>query len=550
LKWRKRNPPPVPASLRPFSHLRICSILFSLVLLLSISALAQVSIPKPAPATPQSEAPVDPLGRTTPRSAVFGFLTAARKGEDGLAAQYLNTNLRGKDASVLAHQLFTVLDRRLPPRLNQLSDKPDGAFADALHPNQELVGTIRSDNGDVDIFLQRVDRGKSGQLWLFSSKTLESVPALFDEADTVSVYEILPNFLLNNRLDGIPLFEWLAVFIGLPFLYFLTGLLDPIFRRLNGLVRRLRHGKPYLVRPESLPKPIRLLLLAFAIHWINSKINLPLLARQFWSNTATVITIGSIVWLLFHIVRWSEEYLRRLLQRRNVTGAASMLRLTRWVVDLLIIFLGALVTLRYFGVNPTAALAGLGVGGIAVALAAQKTLENVIGGVSLIFDQAVRVGDQLKMGPTQGVVEDIGLRSTRIRTLDRTVVSVPNGQIATMSIENISSRDKFWFHHILALRYGIMPPQMSATLDGVRRLLEQTRHLQPGSVRVRFLRFGVYSLEVEVVAYVLATDLDNFFEIQESCLLAIMEFIESAGIQFASPPLTMPPPVTTPSNAT
>ena len=93
---------------------------------------------------------------------------------------------------------------------------------------------------------------------------------------------------------------------------------------------------------------------------------------------------------------------------------------------LLVIFAGVLVTLHYFGVGATAALAGLGVGGIAVAFAAQKTLENVIGGVSLIFDKALRVGDSLKVGDTQGTVEDIGLRSTRIRTLERTLVSVPN----------------------------------------------------------------------------------------------------------------------------
>ena len=99
--------------------------------------------------------------------------------------------------------------------------------------------------------------------------------------------------------------------------------------------------------------------------------------------------------------------------------------------------------------------------GIAIALAAQKTLENVVGGVSLIFDRALHVGDFLKLGDTLGTVQDIGLRSTRIRTLDRTMVSVPNGQIANVSLENLSLRDKFWFHHILGLRYGTTSSQMA-----------------------------------------------------------------------------------------
>ena len=120
----------------------------------------------------------------------------------------------------------------------------------------------------------------------------------------------------------------------------------------------------------------------------------------------------------------------------------------------MVIFVGMLVTLRYFGVNPTGALAGLGIGGIAVALAAQKTLENIVGGVSIILDQSVRVGDTLKVGDVLGTVREIGLRSTQIRTLDRTTVSVPNGQIANMTLENLSSRDKFWLHPILGLHYN------------------------------------------------------------------------------------------------
>jgi len=467
---------------------------------------------------------------------VLGFLSVARNGDNEVAAQYLNTRLHGNAAAVLAHQLFTVLDRRLPPRLNQLSDKPEGSLLDPLKPNQELVGTISSDNRNVDIFVEHVDRGKSGSLWLFSSKTLDAIPDLYDEINVVSVDTVLPEVLVNTRFAGVPLFEWLAVFVGMPLFYFLTVLLNRLLSRLIGLLRRRLFRKPDLANSNFLPKPVRLLLLALAIHWITSKVRLPLLARQFWSSSATFITIAASAWLLILFASWGEEYGSRLLRSHNLTGATSMLRLTRWVVDLLIIFAGALVTLDYFGVNPTAALAGLGVGGIAVALAAQKTLENVIGGVSLIFDQAVRLGDSLKVGDTQGTVEDIGLRSTRIRTLDRTVVSVPNGQIASMTLENFSSRDKFWFHPMLALRCGTTSPQMYIVLDGIRGLLDESRHLQRDSVRVRFLRFGSFSLDVEVFAYVLARDWNQFLEVQEGLLLSIMECIESRGVQFAFPP--------------
>jgi small-conductance mechanosensitive channel len=130
-------------------------------------------------------------------------------------------------------------------------------------------------------------------------------------------------------------------------------------------------------------------------------------------------------------------------------------------------------------------LAGLGVGGIAVALAAQKTLENVIGGTSIIFDGAVRVGDLLKVGETLGTVQDIGLRSTRLRTFDRTVFTVPNGQIANVSLENLSLRDSFWFHHILGLRYETTVGQMRSVMHRITGLLENyplVHHFPAGPV--------------------------------------------------------------------
>jgi MscS family membrane protein len=462
-------------------------------------------------------------------------LSVARNGNDELAAQYLNTKLHGKSAAVLAHQLFAVLDRRLPAKLNQISDLPEGSLLDPLKPDQELIGTIKGEKGNLEIIVERVDRGNAGFLWLFSSKTLESIPDMYDEVDVVSVYDILPEFLVSTRIAGIALFEWLAVFVAMPLVYFLIVLLNRVLSRLVGLLRRRLYKRSELPNPVLLPRPGLLLSLAFVIQWAKTKVNLPLLARQFWTNTATVITIASVVWLLIQLASWCEEYARRVLRSRDHNGATSMLRLARWVVDLLVIFAGVLVTLHYFDVNATAALAGLGVGGIAIALAAQKTLENVIGGVSLIFDQAVRVGDILKVGGTSGAVEDIGLRSTRIRTFDRSMVIVPNSQVANMILENLSSRDKFWFHPILALRYETTSPQLLTVLEGVRSLLDESRHLDPASVRVRLLGFGPPSLDVEIFAYILARDWNHFLEIQERLLLRILECIESSGVQFAFP---------------
>src|SRR5262249_14109581 len=219
-----------------------------------------------------------------------------------------------------------------------------------------------------------------------------------------------------------------------------------------------------------------------------------------------IVAIVALAWIAILVSGQAERYIARRIPPTGRAGAVSLLRVGRRVVEIDIVLVAMLAVLQHYGVKPAPVLAGLGVGGIAVALAAQKTLENVIAGASLIFDQAVVVGDYLRVGPIEGTVENIGLRSTRIRTLDRSIVTVPNGQIANLSLETLSARDKFWFHPLIGLRYETTPDQMRLVLDGTRKMLARHAAVEAGSVRVRFLRMGAYSLDVELFAYVLARD--------------------------------------------
>jgi len=268
-------------------------------------------------------------------------------------------------------------------------------------------------------------------------------------------------------------------------------------------------------------------------------LRLSLAVRQLWSNLASLVTSVTIGWLFILANAEIERHLVERLGSAQSSAAASLLRLLRRAVDVLIVFAAVILTLRHFGIDPTPALAGLGVGGIAVALAAQKTLENVIAGASLIFDQAVRVGDSLKMGDIIGTVDHIGLRSTRIRTLDRTLVSVPNSQLANASLETLSARDKFWFHPTVALRFDTAPEQLDRVLQDVRRLLREHPQISPESGRVRFVRVGPSSLDIEVFAYLLARDWEQFLETQERLLSDIIAIVNRAGASLAMPSQTL-----------
>jgi MscS family membrane protein len=328
------------------------------------------------------------------------------------------------------------------------------------------------------------------------------------------------------------------VLIGLAAFYGLTVVLN---RLLSGLLVRVLPAAfktPTSARRNVLPLPARLLVMALAGRWVLANLSLSLFVRQFWTNVARSVTIATVVWLLIHLNGEVEHWIIRRFPPSQA-GAASLLRLIRRAADVLVIFLGLLAFLHLFAIDATPALAGLGVGGIAVALAAQKTLENVVAGASLIFDKAVRVGDTLRIGTTVGTVDHIGLRSTWIRTLDRTMISIPNSQIANASVETLSVRDKFWFHPAVGLVYETAPSQLRTVLDGIRKMLDEHPRIDRQSVRVRFLNLGAFSLDVDVFAYVFARDWNHFLEIQEEFLFGITDIVAKAGTQIAFPSQTM-----------
>jgi MscS family membrane protein len=184
------------------------------------------------------------------------------------------------------------------------------------------------------------------------------------------------------------------------------------------------------------------------------------------------------------------------------------------------------------------ALTGLGIGGLALGLGAQKTFENLFGGVSILFDKALQVGDFCKIGTQMGTVEDIGLRSTKIRTIDRTLVSIPNGTVATATLENFRFREKILCTQILRLRYDMTPAHVRSVLQEVRALLQQHPKIESDSARLRVVRFAENSIDTELFLYILERDYNRFLEIQEDLLLQIMDILEQTGAAIALPSQT------------
>jgi MscS family membrane protein len=512
-----------------------------LVFGLMIADGAEAQMAKPASgskASPEIQKEVeDPLGRDTPRSAVLAFLKAIQRENYERAAQYLDSRLKLPERQELARKLGVVLDRKLSIPLSTLSDKPEGNLEDSLPANRDLLDTIRSVSGDVDILLDRVQRGKDRPIWLFSSESLKEVPRLYDEVEPAFFERYVPELLRTRRWLSIPLYQWIEGLLALPLILGLAWLLTRILVAiLRPILRRLTQEQDDR-RLATIAWPLRLQVLALLIY-VASRYGASLLARRFWASVAITLTVVAVTWLLMRLGDVMTDLLTRRMLRLNRSVDIMLVRLVNRLGKIAVVIVSALVLLHLSGVDLTAVLTGLGLGGLAIAFAAQKTLENLFGGIMVISDKPIQVGDFCRAGEFLGVVEDIGLRSTRLRTLERTVVSIPNGQLATMSLENFTLRDRIRFRHAIGLRYETTADQLRYVLVEIRRLLYEHPKVDSQDARVRFIGFGSSSLELEILAYVLVTDFAVFLAIQEDLLLRIMDIIEASGTSVAFPSQT------------
>jgi len=259
------------------------------------------------------------------------------------------------------------------------------------------------------------------------------------------------------------------------------------------------------------------------------------LPRLFIERSLGLLFALAAAWAAAIVVDLIAEQWRSHLDPREQAVTYSVLPLGRQVLRLSLFLVAILGVLSVWGYNTSTILAGIGVGGLAVALAAQKTIENLFGGLSVIGDRPVLVGDVCRFGDRTGTVTHIGLRSTRIRTPDRTIISVPNSQFSSMALENISRRDKIWFHPTLNLRRDTTSEQLLRVLSSFHEILTAHSRVEAGGIPVRFIGVGPYSLDIEVVAYVTTSDYDEFLALQQELLLKLLQAVEQAGTALAVP---------------
>lgn len=338
---------------------------------------------------------------------------------------------------------------------------------------------------------------------------------------------------------GMGLSDWFFVAVAVAGASISAILLAKLTRGLLGRLTRRTSTKWDDRALDRLSGPLRLAWSAGCFHMALSFLVLPAGAERVAVDLARAAVMLSIFWGLLRAIDVAGDAISRSEWASTSAGSRALIPIGARVTKVVIVALAVVALLASLGYPVASLVAGLGVGGLAVALAAQKTFENVFGAFTIGVDQPLREGEFVRVADVLGTVEAIGLRSTRIRTLDRTLVAIPNSELASSRIENYTVRDRMRLSCTIGLVYGTNASALRRVLDGVERLLREHPKIWPDNVVVRFKELGASSLDIEVMAWFETADWTEFQLIRQQMLIGFMDIVERAGSSFAFPTRTL-----------
>ena len=505
-----------------------------LLLLAGLSCLPAIAQEDDGSAPEGPVIPADDFDRGTPKRSGDGFMAAIDRGDYETATEYLDIrNLQGAAAEMsateLARRLSVIFNRATWVDIDELIDDPAGRSNDNLPAYRDSIGVVLDDGDEVRLLMQKVPRGDGVSIWKVSNATLTMIPELYEIFGYPEFVENLARSLPAGTILGYEYFKWILVLGGGAIGYCLVYLLALAIRRTLGdpdMPSRRR-----VFRFTAIPFGIWVVIVAMNV--IATSLGRGA-AAEAW-EVVSPIPILITTWMLLGGITLIREVYASQLRDVGRPGAAGLLRPASNAIKLLIGIAALLIYLDKLGLNITTVLAGLGVGGIAIALALQKPMEDVFGAFTLYTQQPVRVGDFCRVGTQMGTIEEIGLRTTLLRTLADTVIAIPNAQLANEPIDNISARKKIRYRPILRLRYDTTPEQIQTVLEGIRELLKSHERVLPDSQRARFSKIADDALLIETNAYLDTTDWAEYLELAEELNMLILKVIDEAGTSLSLP---------------
>jgi MscS family membrane protein len=500
---------------------------------------------RPAASTTQSQkstADEDELVEPdSPRASIEAYLRLCRQGRYVEAARYLNVPAqKAGRAAELARRLKTVLDSRLSIDLDNISPRTEGARNERIPRGYEEIGSLQGPKGKVDP-IRLVQKGYPGPeaRWVFSQSVVTKIDDWYEQLDERWFLDHLPPYLLRAGPRNLMIWQWLA----LPALLLVSWMLGYVLSRPSRKLLSLIVGRTAATWDDKLVVhlggPLTLFwalsLISVSLRWLG----LPAAVEDYGHSLVRGCFLFTFFWVLSRLMEVWGRLLIASDWAKQRAASSSLITLGVRVGKIAVLVIAVITLVSAMGYPAASLLAGLGVGGLAVALAAQKTLEHMFGAFAIGVDQPFREGDFIKFDDITGTVEAIGLRSTRIRTLDRTVISIPNGKLSEMRVESYSARDRLRLWCTIGLVYETQADQMRQVLSGFEHILSNHPRIWPDNIVVRLKEFGISALNIEVMAWFLTTDWNEFQTIRQEVLLSFMDCVQRAGTAFAFPTQTV-----------
>jgi len=367
------------------------------------------------------------------------------------------------------------------------------------------------------------------------------------DIDTSAVGRWITDWLVRSHLGSLTAtgpfdimwWQWIALVVAAAVAWWGGRLLGAVTR---GVLRRVSSRTStawddQLFDSIGPPVGVAWTLLLFAA--LGHSIGLPDAGERIIAQSVRGAWVATIFWGLWRSVNVFAALALSRPWASESPSARHLLTIGSNLAKGVIATLGTLALLAAFGYPVTTLLAGLGIGGLALAFGAQKTVENLFGSMALAVDQPFRVGDFVKVEEFVGTVEDIGLRSTRFRTLDRTLISIPNGKLADQRLESFTVRDRMRLATTIGVEYGTSNAQMQQVLEGFERVLRSHPKIWAEAMVVRFKEFGASSLDIEIMAWFDVPTWGDFQLCRQEVLLGFMQVVEKAGTAFAFPTRTV-----------
>jgi len=348
--------------------------------------------------------------------------------------------------------------------------------------------------------------------------------------------------LLDQTVLGISLNHFAIAFVLLFFALLLKKILAHLFTKAIFRAAQKTSSEMDEMLLKKLNKPAEFLVLVTGFYLAVELLQLPKepsnidgIAR----NLVQVLLTFNLAWFCYNMVSLLESWLGHWAGRTESTLDDHLIPFIRKSLRVFIVFLAVLLLIQNLGYSISGLLASLGLGGLAVALAAKDSLSNIFGSLMILLDRPFSIGDWVKAGEMEGTVEEIGFRSTRIRTFAKTLITVPNSSLMNLSIDNFSLMPKRRIKLTVGVTYATTPTQMRQAVAEIKQLLRTHPAIDQEFFLVNFTDFGASSLDIMVYCFTISTVWGEYLEAREDVCLKIMDLLEKLGLEIAFPSRTL-----------